>query len=170
MGYIKGIDVSGHPIGAIVDFGHATLPVGFVACNGSVQSQTGIYAKLYAKITSTYNTGGEGAGNFRLPLSNGRTRIAPGNYTDSVSGSVTRTAGQYLGAEKHVMTTSEMPSHSHNVPGGYNQNNNGSVCFPPMADVNTSSYDRSTSSEGSNASHNNMQPSLVIGNVGIAYL
>jgi microcystin-dependent protein len=168
MGYIKGIDVSGHPIGAIVDFGHATLPVGFVACNGSVQSQTGIYAKLYAKITSTYNTGGEGAGNFRLPLQNGRARIAPGNYTDSVSGSVTRTAGQYLGAEKHVMTTSEMPSHTHSVNGGYNQNNNGSLYFPPMADV--ASYPRDTTSAGSDNPHNNMQPSIVIGNVGIAYL
>jgi microcystin-dependent protein len=58
------------PAGVISPFGGTVAPSGYLPCDGSVVSQT-TYAALYAAISTTWNTGGEGAGNFRLPdLSN----------------------------------------------------------------------------------------------------
>lgn len=42
------------------------LPSGYLECDGSVVNQ-GIYANLFAVIGSTYNIGGEGPADFRLP-------------------------------------------------------------------------------------------------------
>lgn len=44
----------------------SSAPAGWLKANGAVISQT-TYASLYAVIGTTFNTGGEGAGNFRLP-------------------------------------------------------------------------------------------------------
>jgi microcystin-dependent protein len=42
------------------------LPSGYLECDGSVIAQA-LYTNLFAVIGSTYNTGGEGPSNFRLP-------------------------------------------------------------------------------------------------------
>lgn len=54
--------------GTICEYAAATgTPEGrWLFCNGAVVSQT-TYAALFAKIGTAWNTGGEGAGNFRLP-------------------------------------------------------------------------------------------------------
>lgn len=82
---------------------------GFFVLNGAVVSQT-TYPNLYTLFGTTYNTGGEGAGNFRLPdLSEGRVPITKGltNFTS---------LGASGGEISHILTSAEMPSHSH----GYN--------------------------------------------------
>lgn len=54
------------PVGTVIAFAADAAPSGYLACSGQAVSQT-TYADLYALIGTTYNTGGEGAGNFRLP-------------------------------------------------------------------------------------------------------
>jgi len=44
----------------------ANIPSGYLQCNGAIVSQAE-YSSLYKAIGTTWNTGGEGAGNFRLP-------------------------------------------------------------------------------------------------------
>jgi hypothetical protein len=56
----------GIPAGVVLPFGGTVLPTGFLWCTGGIVSQT-TYADLYSAIAGVYNTGGEGAGNFRLP-------------------------------------------------------------------------------------------------------
>lgn len=46
------------------------MPPGFLEVNGSVQS-IATYPDLFAYLGTAFNTGGEGAGNFRLPESRG---------------------------------------------------------------------------------------------------
>lgn len=58
------------PVGSMVAFPKATVPPGFLEVDGSVQS-IATYPDLYAFLGTTFNTGGEGAGNFRLPESRG---------------------------------------------------------------------------------------------------
>lgn len=53
-------------VGQIAFFPVSSPPAGFLKANGAVVSQT-TYAALYALCGSQFNTGGEGAGNFRLP-------------------------------------------------------------------------------------------------------
>lgn len=56
------------PVGFVMDFASTTSTAfpGWLLCDGAVLSQTE-YPQLFAAIGSAFNTGGEGAGNFRLP-------------------------------------------------------------------------------------------------------
>jgi microcystin-dependent protein len=54
------------PAGVVQMYAGATAPTGWLICDGSEVSQS-TYPSLFAIIGSTYNTGGEGAGNFRVP-------------------------------------------------------------------------------------------------------
>lgn len=58
------------PVGAVVAFPKNAVPPGFLEIDGSVQS-IATYPDLFAYLGTTFNTGSEGAGNFRLPESRG---------------------------------------------------------------------------------------------------
>ena len=58
------------PVGAVVAFPKTAVPPGFLEIDGSVKS-IATYPDLFAYLGTTFNTGGEGAGNFRLPESRG---------------------------------------------------------------------------------------------------
>lgn len=58
------------PVGTMVGFPVNKLPPGFLEIDGSVQS-IATYPDLAAFLGTAFNTGGEGAGNFRLPESRG---------------------------------------------------------------------------------------------------
>ncbi|WP_443217307.1 tail fiber protein [Pseudomonas sp. MF4836] len=63
-------NMSALPVGAMVPFPKGSVPPGFLEVDGSVQS-TAALPDLAAYLGTTFNTGGEGAGNFRLPESRG---------------------------------------------------------------------------------------------------
>lgn len=63
-------NMSALPVGAMVPFPKGTVPAGFLEVNGSVQSAAE-YPDLAAYLGTTFNTGGEAAGVFRLPESRG---------------------------------------------------------------------------------------------------
>ena len=58
------------PVGSMAAFPKADVPPGFLELDGSVKS-IAAYPDLAAYLGTTFNTGGEGAGNFRLPESRG---------------------------------------------------------------------------------------------------
>nr|WP_029978238.1 phage tail protein [Pseudomonas sp. PH1b] len=63
-------NMSALPVGAMVPFPKGTVPAGFLEVDGSVQSAAA-YPDLAAYLGTAFNTGGEGAGSFRLPESRG---------------------------------------------------------------------------------------------------
>ncbi|MGZ0785835.1 tail fiber protein [Pseudomonas saponiphila] len=63
-------NMSALPVGAMVPFPKGVVPAGFLEVDGSVQSAA-TYPDLAAYLGTTFNTGGEGEGNFRLPESRG---------------------------------------------------------------------------------------------------
>ena len=63
-------NMSALPVGAMVPFPKGTVPAGFLEVNGSVQNAAE-YPDLAAYLGTTFNTGGEAAGVFRLPESRG---------------------------------------------------------------------------------------------------
>jgi len=104
----------GSPAGIIAPFAGTSAPSGWLACQGQVVSQT-TYAALYAAIGATWNTGGEGAGNFRLPDLRGMFLRGTGtNGTGSSSGAVGPSVGVYAADTylNHSHTASQ-PAHSH---------------------------------------------------------
>lgn len=63
-------DAAALPVGSMVPFPKGVVPPGFLEVNGSVQS-VATYPDLAAYLGTTFNTGDEGVGNFRLPDSRG---------------------------------------------------------------------------------------------------
>ena len=59
--------VAGVPTGSVFCMAVATVPSGYLECDGSLQNKTGTYAALFAVIGTQYNTGGESSSQFRLP-------------------------------------------------------------------------------------------------------
>jgi microcystin-dependent protein len=86
------------------------IPAGYLAADGSVVSQTQ-YPALFAAMGTSWNTGGEGPGNFRLPDMRGRVMVGSGTGT----GLTPRSVGQYGGEETHLLTVPEIPAHNHPV-------------------------------------------------------
>lgn len=86
------------PSGAIIAYGASTAPSGWLLCDGSAVSQT-TYSSLYAAIGTTWNTTGEGAGNFRLPDFRGQflrgydSRVPGSGALDTTTFAGTTTSG-----------------------------------------------------------------------------
>lgn len=105
----------GSPAGIIAPFAGTAAPAGWLACQGQVVSQT-TYAALFAAIGATWNTGGEGAGNFRLPDLRGIFLRGTGtNGTGSSSGAVGPSVGGYA--------TDTYLNHSHTATDSGHQHN-----------------------------------------------
>ena len=73
--------VSPNPVGSVQAYAGASAPTGWLLCDGSVVPQS-VYPELFSVISSTYNTTGEGAGNFRLPDLRGRVLVGKGTHVD----------------------------------------------------------------------------------------
>lgn len=83
-------------------------PRGWAQCDGQIlpinQNQS-----LYSLLGTTF--GGDGRTSFALPDLRGRTVMSPGSSDFNVS------LGQKGGEETHMLTSNEMPSHTHPIQG-----------------------------------------------------
>lgn len=107
------------PSGSVVMFAGSGVPSGWLVCDGSVVSQT-TYANLYSAIGTTYNTGGEGAGNFRLPNTSGI--FVRGVGQQNISGTNFPPTAATLGQKQDDATavnglTATDSGHSHGISG-----------------------------------------------------
>lgn len=112
-----------------------------------------------------------------LPDARGRAMICSGTYTDPVSGSISRTLRATLGAEAHILSAAEMPSHKHiftsganvvavdgtkgngwYIPNGGFFKGGGDLAQPLMANNNSDPI----AFAGSGGAHSNMPPSVVL--------
>lgn len=164
-----GIDISGYRVSEYVDLADpSNIPFGTLACDGSAISRT-LYAKLFAKVGTTYGVG-DGSTTFNIPDRRGRGLVGAG----AGPGLSARAVSDVLGEETHQLSLAETPSHNH---GGGNhahwagerpitdggavdvQNGTSSIVFKRAGGSAASGTIIST--QGSDGSHNNMQPSLV---------
>lgn len=142
-----GSDVSGivAPVGSIMDFAGANDPSSeWLLCDGRQLSQAGFPA-LFTVVGSSYNTGGETAGNFRIPDLRGRVSVGAESMGTQGSPSPARlpnngTRGNSGGSSSYSLTTSNIPKidftpggsvtgggdHSHSFSGS------GSTTFNPI--------------------------------------
>lgn len=68
------------------------------------------------------------------------------------------------GEEKHTLTTAEMPSHTHPVPGDKNAGASGSY-YPILGLMSNTKYRTNTESAGGSQPHNNMPPYYVLAKI-----
>jgi len=145
---------------------------GWLKCDGRAVSRQS-FADLFEVIGTSFGAG-NGTTTFNLPDCRGRVL----GTTGSGAGLTARSAGQTAGAETHTLTEAEMPTHTHGItdPGHTHSiplRSEGFADMGPDDDVSQGSgYNTGSSttgitinSAGSSNAHNNMQPTIFIGNV-----
>lgn len=161
------------PPGSVVAYIASSAPGGWLLCDGSAISRT-TYSILFGIIGTTYGVG-NGTTTFNLPDMRGRVPVGYGTG----SGLTARVLAATGGEETHVLTTDEMPSHSHNItdPGhshSYvnntnNQDTDNAFGTQTAADdsdlgatTGTSTTGITINNSGGGQAHNNMQPFIVL--------
>ena len=155
-----------NPIGTVVDYAGATAPTGWLLCYGQAISRT-TYADLFDVLSTTYGAG-DGSTTFNLPDLRGRVVAgqddmggSSANRLTGASGGVNGdTLGGTGGAETHVLTTTEMPAHTHAV-GFTDQATAGGVANT----VGGTDGSVNTGSAGSDGAHNNVQPTIILNKI-----
>src|SRR5215471_3249386 len=93
-------------LGEIRTFGFGFAPAGWARADGTLLAISQFTA-LYELIGTTY--GGDGVNTFALPDLRGRMA----NHQGQGPGLSDRVIGETGGAEKVVLTTAQMPNHTH---------------------------------------------------------
>lgn len=102
---------AGQPAGSIQEFAGASVPSGWLLCDGSAVSRT-TYARLFAAIGTTWGVG-NGSTTFNVPDFRGRARIGTGTGTGLTARALAATGG----AETVQLTSATMPAHGHTFSG-----------------------------------------------------
>ncbi len=140
------------PIGSIIMFGGATIPDGYLPCDGGTVAQ-GDYPELYAVLGDTY--GPDAGGNFTLPDMRGRAPMGIG----SGAGLTPRSLADEAGEEQHAMSQNEMPSHTHSETGAVATVVNGGLEAPAPSATPTPT---TTGPAGSGLPFNVVGPRLAV--------
>jgi microcystin-dependent protein len=141
--------IEGIPTATIVPWTTASVPTGFLECNGQAVSQA-TYSALYAIIGTTY--GDPGGGNFNVPDLQDNVPLgkSPTKNVASTGGENTVTSTGNVGGStgSYTLTTPEIPSHGHTAAavGG------GSIGQPPEPPAKSAS-DGNTGSTGGGGGH-----------------
>lgn len=108
--------LGGVPPGATFGYAGATLPTGYLWCDGTAVSRT-TYARLFTAIGTTFGAG-DGATTFNLPDMNGRMlvyrdRTGAGRITTAGSAVDGATLGATGGAQNVTLVANNIPLHTH---------------------------------------------------------
>jgi microcystin-dependent protein len=152
------------PYGTIIQSASINVPEGWLLCNGASILKE-LYMNLFGAIGYTY--GGNG-NNFNVPDIRGRVAVGSGTGV----GLTARSLAAAGGAETHVLTANEMPTHTHtsNANGGSiglitstgSNTQNGDVNGTPgEPDLYAPLQALSINFTGGGLAHNNMQPFIV---------
>ena len=120
-----------------------TSPSGWLLANGNAVSRT-TYSALFTAIGTTYGTG-DGSTTFNLPSMAGRLPMgsgtglglnASGTGVTSGTAMTARALGAWFGEETHLLTTTELASHTHaNTVSGGSTGNAGSHSHTPSGSI-----------------------------------
>jgi microcystin-dependent protein len=174
------------PTGTILPFGGSVAPANAVLCDGSAVSRT-TYAKLFSVIGTTYGVG-DGSTTFHVPNLKGKIPVGLNSLESEFN-----YLGKSGGEKSHILSSLEMPSHSHtasgSAAGGHNHNvtldyytNNttgGSIHYvhPTSGSGQVSkvtsaggehTHSISVGNSGGGSAHNNIQPYLTVNYIIIA--
>jgi microcystin-dependent protein len=162
--------IQGVNTGIVVPWGSASIPSGFLLCDGTSYA-TASYAALFAVIAYTY--GGSGA-NFNVPDLRDRTVVG-------VSSANSKTLAQGIGANtvtptgnisgstgSTTLTTQQIPSHSHSTSvgsmsnGWYSQMGGAALAMSSGSAGGGQSHNHTLSANFVGSANSVLQPGLVL--------
>lgn len=163
------------PVGSVLDFAGTSAPTGWLLCYGQALDATATpaYQDLFDVIGNTF--GGTNNTDFVIPDLRGRVvagqddmggssanRLTnPASTTGGINGDTFGAAG---GVETHVLTEAQLAEHDHT----YAQVRN-SIVYSAGAnssiDPSLGATGTNTGNSGSNAAHNNVQPTLILNKI-----
>ena len=114
---LKSTGAPGFPPGFIIPWGHNSIPVGFLLCNGDQVSRT-TYADLFAAIGVTYGAGDGDASSgttFNLPSLDGRQLLFQASGANDGTGNVGGTAGSATIDPTNHVTLSDNQTIANNI-------------------------------------------------------
>ena len=114
---LKSTGAPGFPPGFIIPWGHNSIPVGFLLCNGDPVSRT-TYADLFAAIGITYGAGdgtADSGTTFNLPSLDGRQLLFQASGTNDGNGNVGGTAGSATIDPTNHVTLSDNQTIANNI-------------------------------------------------------
>ena len=154
--------IEGIPTATIVPWSSASVPTGFLECDGTAVSRS-TYSALFAIIGTTYGAG-DGASTFNVPDLQDNVAVGKSNNKAlaSTGGANTVTSSGNVGGStgNASLSTSQLASHSHNVPGA-NQFSAGNKI---NANSNISGRNNNSGSAGSGSGHSHNMSANFSGN------
>jgi microcystin-dependent protein len=167
--------IEGVNTGIVVPWGSASIPSGFLLCDGTSYSTT-TYAALFAVIAYTY--GGSGA-NFNVPDLRDRTicGVSSANskaLAQTVGANTVTPTGNIAGSTgSTTLTTAQIASHTHNLGFVINQGEGGGIISSGSSAGSNSNYlsqqagggqshDHTLSANFSGSANSVLQPTLVL--------
>ena len=163
------------PAGMMFPYAGSSAPSGYLICDGTAVSRT-TYANLFTAIATQYGVG-DGSSTFNLPDLRGRTIAGKGSGSTIASSLFDSgnqdTLGALVGADDVVLSTAQLPSHSHS-DGSFavsttiltSTSGDGSTHLLRTDGANTTSLSLdvtgTSGSTGSGSAHTNMQPTIIL--------
>ena len=152
--------IEGIPTATIVPWSSASVPAGFLECNGAAVSRS-TYSALFAIVGTTYGAG-DGSTTFNTPDlqdntpvgKSGTKALASTGGANTVA--VTATGNVGGSTANATLSTAQLASHGHPVSGGNAAPNNvgGSLGFQRNPQVSAGTADTNATGSGSGHSHN----------------
>lgn len=149
------------PAGSVSAFAGSSAPEGWLLCDGNEYSQSE-YNTLFSVLGSTYNTGGETTGYFRVPDLRGRVIAGLDNMGGTAASRLTgqTTLGGSTGTQSVTLQLSQIPSHTHGY--GYNTVQDSTSGGDTRLATSSNNTLKTTSSAGGGQSHPNVQPTMTL--------
>ena len=147
--------IEGIPTATIVPWSSASVPSGFLECNGAAVSRT-TYADLFAIVSTTYGAG-DGSSTFNVP--DLQDNVAIGKSGTKAIGSTggantVAAAGNVGGSTANAsLTTAQLASHSHNRTTRQAAPHNPGSGNPVGNPTNGQNVNRATGNTGSGTGH-----------------
>ena len=144
--------IEGIPTATIVPWSSASIPTGFLECNGQAVSRS-TYAALFAIVATTYGTG-DGSSTFNVP--NLSDNVAVGKSNNKALGAtggantVTSTGNVGGSTANATLSTGQLASHNHGMPVGQNAPGSGYATGRQI----TQTQNTSNAGSGQGHSHN----------------
>ena len=143
----------GFNIGSIIQFAGATIPSGWLLCDGSELSRT-TYADLFNAIGTTYGVG-DGSTTFNLPNLKGRVVVG-----QDISQTEFDTLGETGGEKAHTLTINEIPPHNHAIY--VDETGTGGIWGPMGTQQQSLQRNAITGNTGGGQPHNILQPYITL--------